>query len=103
MTKPFIKRTAASAVFILAFVCFNLAQAARPDSAAAAALVTEFDVNGLKVLVKRRPSAPTVAAALFVRGFFLLFFLIGAGVGYGFFIKPAWKIAQARKDRKSVV
>ena len=30
--------------------------------------VTEFDVNGLKVLVKRRPNSPTVAAALFIRG-----------------------------------
>lgn len=35
---------------------------------AQSAQVTEFDINGLKVLVKRRPSAPTVAAALFVRG-----------------------------------
>lgn len=33
-----------------------------------AALVSEFDVNGLKVLVKRRESAPTVAAGLFIRG-----------------------------------
>lgn len=33
-----------------------------------AALVSEFDVNGLKVLVKRRLSAPTVAAGLFIRG-----------------------------------
>ena len=30
--------------------------------------VTELDVNGLKVLVKRRPGVPTVAAALFIRG-----------------------------------
>ena len=30
--------------------------------------VTELDVNGLKVLVKRRPGAPTVSAALYVRG-----------------------------------
>jgi zinc protease len=34
----------------------------------AAALVTEFDVNGLKVLVKRRPGSQTVAAGLFMRG-----------------------------------
>jgi zinc protease len=34
----------------------------------AAALVTEFDVNGLKVLVKRRPGSQTVAAGLFLRG-----------------------------------
>ena len=33
-----------------------------------AALVTEFEVNGLKVLIKRRESAPTVAAGLFIRG-----------------------------------
>src|SRR5262249_52484888 len=33
-----------------------------------AAQVTEFDVNGLKVLVKRRASAPTVAAGLFLKG-----------------------------------
>jgi zinc protease len=30
--------------------------------------VTEFDVNGLKVLVKRRPGTPTVAAGLYFRG-----------------------------------
>src|SRR5260370_34072297 len=33
-----------------------------------AALVTEFDVNGLKVLVKRREGSQTVAAGLFIRG-----------------------------------
>ena len=30
--------------------------------------VTEFDVNGMKVLIKRRPGTPTVAAGLFFRG-----------------------------------
>ena len=30
--------------------------------------VTEFDAGGLKVLVKRRPGVPTVAAALFIKG-----------------------------------
>lgn len=34
----------------------------------AAALVTEFDVNGLKVLVKRRAGSLTVATGLFLRG-----------------------------------
>ena len=38
------------------------------DLSKQAALVTEFNVNGLKVLVKRRPNSPTVAAGLFVRG-----------------------------------
>jgi zinc protease len=33
-----------------------------------AALVTEFEVNGLKVLVKRREGSQTVAAGLFIRG-----------------------------------
>ncbi|HLL76679.1 MAG TPA: pitrilysin family protein [Pyrinomonadaceae bacterium] len=36
--------------------------------AAAESLVTEFEVNGLKVLVKRRAGSQTVAAGLFVRG-----------------------------------
>ncbi|HVF27610.1 MAG TPA: pitrilysin family protein [Pyrinomonadaceae bacterium] len=34
----------------------------------AAALVTEFDVNGLRVLVKRRAGSQTVVAGLFLRG-----------------------------------
>jgi zinc protease len=33
-----------------------------------ASLVSEFDINGLKVLVKRRESSQTVAAGLFIRG-----------------------------------
>src|SRR5436190_4211206 len=33
-----------------------------------AALVTEFDINGLKVLVKRRAGSQTVSAGLFIRG-----------------------------------
>lgn len=48
------------------------ASAAPPDFqsviARQAALVTEFDVNGLKVLVKRREGSQTVAAGLFIRG-----------------------------------
>ena len=35
---------------------------------AQAALVTEFDVNGLKVLVKKRAGSQTVSAGLFLRG-----------------------------------
>jgi zinc protease len=34
----------------------------------AANQVTEFDVNGMKVLIKQRPGTPTVAAGLFIRG-----------------------------------
>src|SRR6266849_2560492 len=33
-----------------------------------ASLVSEFDVNGLKVLVKRREGSQTVATGLFIRG-----------------------------------
>ena len=33
-----------------------------------AALVSEFDVNGMKVLLKRREGSLTVAAGLFIRG-----------------------------------
>ncbi|HXH69011.1 MAG TPA: pitrilysin family protein [Pyrinomonadaceae bacterium] len=52
----------------LSFVTLNFAQTGKINIAEQAALVTEFDVNGLKVLVKRRQSAPTVAAGLFIRG-----------------------------------
>lgn len=38
------------------------------DLKAQAALVSEFEVNGLKVLVKRRINSPTVAVGLFLRG-----------------------------------
>jgi zinc protease len=53
-------------------ICFSLinvsAQATAPAVKSSTEAVTELDVNGLKVLIKRRPSAPTVAAGLFVRG-----------------------------------
>lgn len=39
-----------------------------PTAATSAAAVTEFDVNGLKVLIKRREGSQTVAAGLFLRG-----------------------------------
>lgn len=70
-------------IFAMSHVQFTLAQTEPPplqlqplqqqsvptvDSAQAAALVTEFDVNGLKVLVKRRAGSQTVAAGLFLRG-----------------------------------
>src|SRR5205809_4287 len=43
-------------------------QAAQNIVAKQASLVTEFDVNGLKVLVKRREGSLTVATGLFIRG-----------------------------------
>lgn len=40
----------------------------RPDRPAASQRVTEFNVNGLTVLVKERPGSLTVSAGLFIRG-----------------------------------
>ena len=53
---------------ILTLVSLSLAQASRTNIASQAAMVTELDVNGLKVLIKRRPNSQTVAAGLFFRG-----------------------------------
>ena len=62
------KRLGFASLLILSFVIGSFAQTARPSIAEQANLVTEFDVNGLKVLVKRRADAPTVAVGLFIRG-----------------------------------
>ena len=58
------------AAFFILFVSFaTFGQAPKAsDYAAQASSVTEFDVNGLKVIVKRRASAPTVSGGLFIRG-----------------------------------
>lgn len=58
----------AAALVVVAISTGALAQAESSTLAAQASLVTEFDVNGLKVLVKRRPASATVSAALFYRG-----------------------------------
>lgn len=52
---------------VLAVLAFTVAANAQ-DAASAAKQITEFDVNGLKVIVKRRTGAPTVSAGLFFRG-----------------------------------
>ncbi len=61
-----------SSFFALALLLFSAVGAAYGQNAVAAAAVTpqisEFDINGMKVLVKRRPGAPTVAAGLYFRG-----------------------------------
>ena len=45
------------------------AQEAKLDNfASQAAQVTEFDVYGLKVILKRRAGSPTIAGGLFIRG-----------------------------------
>lgn len=57
------------AIVILALSISAFGQATGYDNVTAqAALVTEFDVNGLKVIYKRRPNSPTIAAGLFIRG-----------------------------------
>jgi len=66
-------RSAVSKIGLLTLICLSFvtssfAQTSKPSIAEQAKLVTEFDVNGLKVLVKRRPNSPTVAAGLFIRG-----------------------------------
>ena len=66
----------ASALALTASAVFAQPQTATPAPtpdfqsviARQAALVTEFDVNGLKVLVKKREGSLTVAAGLFIRG-----------------------------------
>jgi len=74
-------RVAASCLFVLAIATPLLAQETRPAAIApqpvpiarplivsdTSALVTEFDVNGLKVLIKRREGSQTVVAGLFLR------------------------------------
>ena len=65
----FCKRSFAAAFAALVIVAAGYAQqVATPDISAQAASVTEFDVNGLKVILRRRASAPTVSVGLFLRG-----------------------------------
>ncbi|MGB8509669.1 MAG: pitrilysin family protein [Pyrinomonadaceae bacterium] len=59
-TAPRVSSTATTAAT-------SLPQASKP-LADVAKLVTEFEVNGLKVLVKQREGSQTVAAGLFLRG-----------------------------------
>lgn len=53
--------------FLVLFL-FLLGPSAYSQSAVTDNSVTEFDVNGLKVIFKRRPSSPTVSAGMFTRG-----------------------------------
>jgi zinc protease len=56
-------------VFLLLLgACVAETHARPPQTSAAQAGVTEFDVNGLKVIVKSRPKARTLAVGLFLRG-----------------------------------
>lgn len=58
-----------SVIFLSLFVVIGSSQTGKIDNLAEqAAQVTEFEVNGLKVIVKRRALSPTVAGGLFIRG-----------------------------------
>src|ERR1051326_3781716 len=72
-----------SSVLLLVLVCFGGSDSSRDHQqtkpaqshqsvqsvvAKQTALVSEFDVNGLKVLLKKREGSLTVAAGLFIRG-----------------------------------
>lgn len=59
--------SALAAVVFLSFVPAQAQTSARTATNGAAA-ISEFDVNGLKVLVKRRSNSPTVAVGLYFRG-----------------------------------
>ncbi len=75
-------RVAAFCLFVVTLAAPLIAQEAQPASVAVgpvavaklpalsdtAALVSEFDVNGLKVLIKRREGSATVVAGLFIKG-----------------------------------
>src|SRR5215813_2661344 len=78
MTNIRIRAVAFSALCLLLALSVARAQTPAPAPQTApdfqsviarqAALVTEFDVNGLKVLVKRREGSQTVAVQLYIRG-----------------------------------
>ena len=55
-------------LLILSFAVAGFAQETKASLQDQIALVSEFDVNGLKVIVKRRPNMATVSGGLFVRG-----------------------------------
>ena len=55
-------------LIVLTLISVDFAQTLGTNLTEQSKLVTEFDVNGLKVLIKRRPNSQTVAAALYFRG-----------------------------------
>lgn len=56
------------ALVIFTLVSAGFSQTTGTNLASQAALVTELNVNGLKVLIKRRPNSQTVFAGLYIRG-----------------------------------
>jgi len=62
------KRFIFTVLVLIIAAAAGLAQNLGTSISSQAANVTEFDVNGLKVILKRRESAPTVSVGLFLRG-----------------------------------
>ena len=65
-----IKNLRVATILFVAVAFASAAAFAQPAIAVndASKLVTEFEVNGLRVLVKQRPAAPTFSGGLFFKG-----------------------------------
>lgn len=63
MNTSIMKSLIAILSILVAFSVSGAAQTASTDAA-----ITEFDVNGLKVIFKKRTSSPTISVGLYVRG-----------------------------------
>jgi zinc protease len=63
-----VRKVGLPPLFLLLSLITFISSSAAQTGTSTASQVTEFDINGLKVLVKRRPGTPTVAAGLFFRG-----------------------------------
>lgn len=64
-----LKRFSLGRIAFAAALIFTPILTAFPQTpATAASQISEFDVGGMKVLIKRRPGTPTIAAGLFFRG-----------------------------------
>jgi len=59
---------ATSILLAIAFIGTSFAQTRASVPSTSGSNITELDINGLKVLIKRRPGAPTVSAGLYIRG-----------------------------------
>jgi predicted Zn-dependent peptidase len=65
----FATKSFAIIVFVASAAAFGLAQqSGTPSISAQTSNVSEFEVNGLKVILKRRAAAPTISANLFIKG-----------------------------------
>ncbi len=76
MRKVRSQKSVVKRIYVFTFLVLSLAFGANAQGAgqqqstngSQADLISDFDVNGLKVIVKRRPNAPTISAGLFIRG-----------------------------------